>query len=59
MHLAQGLVPYADLTEEEPGLYKEGLLRKLHAVLAFDDGYQPAGMHLLAWHIEASNTRSG
>jgi hypothetical protein len=39
MHLAQGLVPGADLTEEEPGLDRYGRLRKLHAVLAFDEGY--------------------
>src|SRR6266571_4266164 len=29
------------------------------AVLAFDEGYQSEGLQLLAWHIEASNARSG
>src|SRR6266516_4028769 len=31
----------------------------LHAVLAFDEGCQSEGLQLLAWHIEASNARSG
>jgi len=38
MQLAQVLVPPADLAERGPGLHGCGMLRVLHAVLAFDEG---------------------
>jgi len=58
MPLAQVVVPSADLTQAWPNGYRYGMLRGLHAVLAFDEGYQSEGLQLLAWHIEASNARS-
>jgi hypothetical protein len=38
MQLAQVLVPSADLAERRPRLHECGMLRVLHAVLAFDAG---------------------
>ena len=38
MQLAQVLVPPADLAERRPRLHEYGMLRVLHAVLAFDAG---------------------
>ena len=40
MHLAQVFVPPADLTKRWPEWCRCGMLRGLHAVLAFDEGYQ-------------------
>jgi hypothetical protein len=54
-HLAQVVVPPADLTERWPDVRRCGMLKGRHAVLAFDAGYQSEGLQLLAWHIEASN----
>src|SRR6266852_4102611 len=59
MQLTQMLVPPADFTKRWPDWRRCGMLRGLHAVLAFDEGYQSEGLQLLAWHIEASNARSG
>src|SRR6266851_4198170 len=59
MQLTQMLVPPADLTQRWPDWRRCGMLRGLHAVLAFDEGYQSEGLQLLAWHIEARNARSG
>src|SRR5712692_528253 len=59
MQLTQMLVPPADLTQRWPEWRRCGMLRGLHAVLAFDEGYQSEGLQLLAWHIEARNARSG
>ncbi len=59
VQLAQVVVPPADFTKRWPDWRRCGMLRGLHAVLAFDEGYQSEGLQLLAWHIEASNARSG
>jgi len=40
MHLAQVFVPPADLTKRWPEWRRCGMLRGLHAVLAFDEGCQ-------------------
>jgi hypothetical protein len=37
------LVPPADLSERGPHLHRCGMLRELHAVLAFDEGRREKG----------------
>ncbi len=59
VQLAQVFVPPADFTKRWPAWRGCGMLRGLHAVLAFDEGCQSEGMQLLAWHIETRNARSG
>ena len=43
MQLTQVFVPPADLWERGPHLYRCGMLRVLHAVLAFDEGRREKG----------------
>src|SRR6266496_3540997 len=59
MQLVQAHGPRADLAEGGVGLRECDMLRVLHAVLAFDKGYQSEGLQLLAWHIGARNARRG
>src|SRR6266536_1091976 len=59
MQLVQAHGPRADLAEGGVGLRECDMLRVLHAVLAFDKGYQSEGLQLLAWHIGARKARRG